>query len=68
MRRLGAARFRIWTSHGSAQYQDRAHAFSAARWVANTSDEVVAVANERTGQRWDVSRDGQLIGTEGPLG
>ena len=47
---------------GFASYRDRGHAVSAARWVAGTSGEVVAMANEATGQRGDVSPDGRLAG------
>ena len=62
MRRRTAARYRIWTRDGTASYENRSHAVSAARWVAKRSGEVVAIANERTGERWDMSPDGRLAG------
>jgi hypothetical protein len=53
-------RFRVWTSHGSASYSSRPKAIAAAQWVASHDDEIVAVASESTGHRWNVSPAGRV--------
>jgi hypothetical protein len=55
MTRRKLERLTVYTSGGSATYRTRSKAFAAARWVAGESGESVAVANEVTGERWDVS-------------
>ena len=39
---------------GMGTYLSRSAAMSAAHWVADGSGTSVIVANERTGERWDV--------------
>jgi len=55
MRPRRIVRYKVWTNHGSASYRSRSRAMAAAHWVANESGDPVIVANETTGQRWDVS-------------
>jgi hypothetical protein len=55
MTRRKTERLTVYTNSGSATYRTRSKAFAAARWVAGGSGETVAVANEATGERWDVS-------------
>jgi hypothetical protein len=53
-------RFKVWTSHGPGSYSSWSKAIAAAEWVASESGDTISVANERTGQRWDVSATSQL--------
>jgi hypothetical protein len=53
-------RFSVWTHQGSASYRSRSKAIAAARWVAIDTGDSIPVANERTGQRWDVSAVGHV--------
>jgi hypothetical protein len=55
MTRHNTERLTVYTNNGSATYRTRSKAFAAARWVAGGSGETVEVANEATGERWDVS-------------
>jgi hypothetical protein len=54
MRKPRPTRFTVWTSTGMGTYLSRSAAMSAAHWVADGSGTSVIVANERTGERWDV--------------
>jgi hypothetical protein len=55
MRARRMARFTVYTSTGTGSYRSQSKAIGAAQWVARESSESVAVANETTGQRWEVS-------------
>jgi hypothetical protein len=58
MRGRWIQRHTVYTSSGSGSYRTRSKAMAAARWVAGASVEVVAVADETTGQSWNVSPAG----------
>ena len=61
MRPRRIVRYTVWTNNGSASYRGRSRAMAAAHWVAGESGGAIVVANERTGQRWDISAVGRLV-------
>ena len=55
MRRRRSESFTVYTARGRGSYRSYANADSAARWVAQVTEQTVTVVNEGTGQSWEVS-------------
>ena len=55
MKRGRSESFIVHTARGRGSYRSYAKADSAARWVAQVTGQAVTIANEGTGQSWEIS-------------